>query len=63
MLSFLPRRWLQNALLMQWARTLPHDERVRLYYWGTTGNSAHHEFQWADKLPDPPDTSHIWVWA
>ena len=50
LISFLPRRWLQRALLDQWARQLPHDERVRLYYWGATGNPEHHSFQWADEL-------------
>lgn len=57
-LSFLPRRWLQAALAEQWASTLSFGDRTRFEYWGATGNSAHHEFAWADKLPSPesPET-------
>lgn len=62
MLSFLPRRWLQMALYRQWRRTLPRDQQMRLDHWGTAGADAkHHPFQWADDLPAPPDTSHIWI--
>lgn len=50
-LSFMPRRTLQKALFWNWRRTLPHTERVRLDYWGTTGSdTGHHPFQWADDL-------------
>lgn len=51
-LSFLPRRWLADALTEQWARRLPHDERIRFEHFGATGNRQHHEFQWADRLND-----------
>lgn len=49
-LSYLPRVWLQNALLWQWRRTLTRGERIRLGHYGATGNASHHPFQWADKL-------------
>lgn len=50
-LSFCPRRWLQMALYAQWRATLPHDQKVRLDYWGTAGADAgHHPFQWADEI-------------
>lgn len=49
-LSFLPRRWLAEGLELQWRRTLPRGERIRLDFWGATGNRAHHPFQWADRL-------------
>lgn len=49
-LSCLPRKWFTDALLYQWRRTLPRSERIRLDYWGATGNPEHHPFQWADKL-------------
>jgi hypothetical protein len=42
------RRMLQRALYNQWRRTLTRGERVRLDYWGATGNPAHHEFSWAE---------------
>lgn len=54
-LSFLPRRWLQQALAEQWASTLTWGDRVRFEYWGATGNPAHHEFAWADALPKPTE--------
>lgn len=50
-LSFLPRRWLTDALLEQWLGTLNRGERARFYAYGATGNRAHHEFAWADQLP------------
>jgi hypothetical protein len=53
MLSFLPRRWLQRALYNNWRRSLPRGDRIRLDYWGTTGNPEHHPFAWADELPTP----------
>ncbi len=49
-LSFLPRSWLQEALLVQWEGTLSCGERARLRHFGATGNPDHHEFQWADRL-------------
>lgn len=57
-LSLLPRSWLQKALYGQWRRTLPRHERIRLDYWGTTSNSAHHHFQWADDYPEPAALAH-----
>lgn len=48
LMSLLPRKWLQGALSLQWERTLNAGERMRLRYWGATGNPDHHEFQWAD---------------
>lgn len=51
LLTLLPREWLQRALYRQWAATLSRGDRVRLAYWGATGNN-HHEFQWADVLPN-----------
>lgn len=51
LLSILPRKWLQWALFCQWRRGLPRHERIRLDYWGSTGNAAHHAFAWADDLP------------
>lgn len=52
MLSFLPRSWLQMALYLQYRRTLPRDQRIRLDYWGTPGSgTGHHPFSWADTLP------------
>jgi hypothetical protein len=51
LLSILPRKWLQWALYYQWRRSLPRHERIRLDYWGATGNATHHEFAWADHLP------------
>jgi hypothetical protein len=53
-LSLLPRDWLRNALYRQWRSTLPRHERIRLDYWGTTGNGEHHGFQWADDIPAQP---------
>lgn len=50
-LSFLPRRWLTDALLEQFRSTLTHGEQVRLDHWGATGNPDHHEFAWADEIP------------
>lgn len=62
LLSFFPRKTLQNALFWNWRRSLPRDQQIRLDYWGTAGADAkHHPFQWADDLPEPPDTSHIWI--
>lgn len=55
MLSFLPRRWLQIALLRNWRRSLPRQERVLLDVWGATGNASHHEFSWADDIPKSRD--------
>ena len=52
-LSWLPRRWLQDALLTQWRNSLPIGDRVRFDHWGATGNAIHHPFAWADTL-DPP---------
>lgn len=49
-ISLLPRKWLARALSRQWQRTLTRGERVRLDYWGATGNPDHHEFQWADEI-------------
>lgn len=49
-LSFIPRRWLQDALYEQFARSLPREERIRLHYIGATGNPRHHKFQWADDI-------------
>ena len=51
-LSALPRRWLQDALHEQFARSLPRGEFWRLYHFGATGNQQHHEYSWADKLPN-----------
>lgn len=53
-LSFLPRRWLREALFEQWASTLTFGEAARVRYWGATGNPAHHEFAWADEIPEQP---------
>ncbi len=53
-LSFLPRSLLQDALFEQWARTLSEGDRVRVRYWGATGNPEHHYFAWADDLPHDP---------
>lgn len=50
LLSFLPRRWLAEALAHQWRATLSRGERIRFDHLGATGNPAHHPFQWADKL-------------
>lgn len=50
-LSFLPRAWLQAALMEQWTATLSRGDRARFFYWGATGNEDHHEFAWADDLP------------
>ncbi|PZO78471.1 MAG: hypothetical protein DI629_12300 [Mesorhizobium amorphae] len=51
MLSFLPRKWLQRALYMQWRRSLPRHQRIRLDHWGSAGADAgHHPFQWADEI-------------
>jgi hypothetical protein len=44
LLSFLPRAWLQKALFTQWERSLSNGDRLRLRYWGATGNPKHHEF-------------------
>ena len=49
-LSILPRQWLAGALSLQWQSTLSSTERMRLSYWGATGNPDHHEFQWADRI-------------
>lgn len=35
-------------LFWRWKRTLPRLERIRLEYWGATGNWDHHPFAWAD---------------
>lgn len=43
MLSFFPRSWLQRALFNNW-------RRIRLDYWGTTGNPVHHLFAWGGLL-------------
>ena len=51
LLSFLPCRWLQHALRLQWENTLTKSERARLGIWGATGNAEHHPFAWADNLP------------
>lgn len=48
LLSLLPRRWLQAALLHQWRRNLSRGDRIRLDYWGATGNEKHHEYSWCE---------------
>ncbi len=50
LLSILPRKWLQRALLLQWERSLTWGDHVRYRYWGATGNPAHHPFAWADEV-------------
>lgn len=52
--SFLPRAWLQHALLVQWRSTLTYGEKARLDYWGATGNADHHEWQWAARIKKAP---------
>jgi len=49
-LSFLPRKWLSQALYWQWRNTLDRGEKLRLDAFGATGNEKHHPFQWADKI-------------
>ena len=51
-LSFLPRKWLQDALYLQWRSSLEKGDRLRLDHWGATGNHEHHEFQWADHIKE-----------
>lgn len=56
-LSFLPRLWLHRAMVWQWRRTLSRGERIRLDWWGATGNPAHHPFAWADEINQPKEGS------
>lgn len=42
------RKVLKWLLYWQWKRSLTRGERVRLYYWGATGNPKHHPYSWAD---------------
>lgn len=51
-LQFLPRKWLQYALILQWRKTLTRGENIRLDHFGATGNPNHHPFQWADNLEE-----------
>ncbi len=44
----LMRRFLQWLLYWQWRRSLSRGDRLRLDYWGATGNPAHHPFSWAE---------------
>lgn len=46
----IPRKVLQMALLNQWKKTLSRGDRIRLEYWGATGNDKHHPFAWADDV-------------
>jgi len=50
LLSAFPRKWLQDALIWQWRRSLTYGDKVRFDYWGATGNKKHHPYQWADKI-------------
>ena len=38
-------RW---YLFSSWKRSLSRGDRVRLWYWGATGNADHHPYIWAD---------------
>jgi hypothetical protein len=50
-MTCLLRRFYRWRMYRQWRATLPFGERVRLDYWGATGNADHHPFAWADFLP------------
>lgn len=42
------RKILQWLLFRNWRKGLTRTERIRLDYWGATGNPNHHPFSWAE---------------
>jgi len=45
------RRFLRWLLFRNWRASLSFGDRLRLDYWGATGNPDHHPFAWADNIP------------
>jgi hypothetical protein len=42
------RRLLQWLLYCDWRKSLSRGDRLRLDYWGATGNQKHHPYSWAE---------------